>query len=1031
MPIMKAGEGPASRSHFHRSFPNSFHAQTEDVRTQSEDVLAAMNALCRSSALLAETFMGVFQDTPFMELALRLKQVSQDLAARTLNASEHIQEDGIAMVARLIGRGTKEKTDEGVQVLARCFLLMLQTQCHFFRSATDVFAPLGRYEEVEDVLIGERCEDDGIREACSTWIAASQATKSLRTGVSLTPNEQQLLDDAHHPRGHHGDAKVSEVKQKLDIQSSVYKQALSELPRSEHTLTGGFHLQQQCTSLLLHGCCSIAEATELLDSQSNNKLLHHAMPGERSHQPQQQQRLSAEELRAVLQTDLRDVSLQVEGSPCHTSQNQEENFKSKLQAVEKLVKETSKQLGVGVNREQVALALLCEACPSVAENQSRLAAQFIFGRADVVRIKPSNLHGNLQKYAQISSQEGAFTVEVPTVWKLDQTFRTKSAAGLETSLGVVEVVYVRRIELLEGRHPPLPTIKVKLRQVERTSPTTPTPQGSLRSPGDGSLGSPLGKGFRHTMEKLAAKFGLGSAPVPKAASSEFYVSVDAVPDQQAELTNHNSNGSSNSQSKVKEEPHLAQHKGPVSCSTPKREVAKDTVPSVMPRPAMISPTVTITSHPSPTEEQVSWNKNVVGYKGPVKTPKKGFASDAEVQDIVDLLSGVTRPPQTVIGQHLDTFGQSQRSTQNTTPSSSSSSGSNRSAVGGTWPGGGGGGGMDPNPAKFGNFNPTFQEAEAQDRVGEIPLTTHNIVAVSRAWSNPVPCQTGPQQHPVQPLHRHESYGNHDAERDIVSMYDNSSTDEEFAKYIATNFLGKRTKGYAKDLNMVGDQWGYPDSRLNQTWPPPPEGTSDSGAEHLSHSFSGQHDSGSSSDESGENGDTAFSMGLGLTGPNFVASVNRRRHSSGGEEVIHHGRSFDPTGQAAMKYLEVAQMEPKSTKTWPPKVLWQRPVSPNDGATPTPGPYPLPPQEQLLVHPPLTPQWSDPVTLRQPPMWPPTGGSTPVSPAGSMSRLAPMQQPVQQGVPGGSAVGGMGGVQGGAGMARAHPKLDRKYAYSQY
>ena len=76
----------------------------------------AMNALCRSSTLLAETFVTLFQDTPFVELALRVKQASQDLAARTLNASEHIQEDGIAMVTRLIGRDSKEKSDEGIQV---------------------------------------------------------------------------------------------------------------------------------------------------------------------------------------------------------------------------------------------------------------------------------------------------------------------------------------------------------------------------------------------------------------------------------------------------------------------------------------------------------------------------------------------------------------------------------------------------------------------------------------------------------------------------------------------------------------------------------------------------------------------------------------------------------------------------------------------------------------------------------------------------------------------------------------------------
>ena len=64
-----------------------------------------------------------------------------------------------------------------------------------------------------------------------------------------------------------------------------------------------------------------------------------------------------------------------------------------------------------------------------------------------VRVKPLNLQGNLQKYAQISSHEGVFIVEVPSVWTLEPCHRTKSAAGAETSLGAVEVVYVRQIEL--------------------------------------------------------------------------------------------------------------------------------------------------------------------------------------------------------------------------------------------------------------------------------------------------------------------------------------------------------------------------------------------------------------------------------------------------------------------------------------------------------------------------------------------------------------------------------------------------------
>ena len=72
-----------------------------------------------------------------------------------------------------------------------------------------------------------------------------------------------------------------------------------------------------------------------------------------------------------------------------------------------------------------------------------------------VGIKPSNLHGNLQKYAQISSNEGVFIVEVPTVWILDQCQWGKPTAGQETSLGAVEVVYLRKIDLValqEGRY---------------------------------------------------------------------------------------------------------------------------------------------------------------------------------------------------------------------------------------------------------------------------------------------------------------------------------------------------------------------------------------------------------------------------------------------------------------------------------------------------------------------------------------------------------------------------------------------------
>ena len=53
-------------------------------------------------------------------------------------------------------------------------------------------------------------------------------------------------------------------------------------------------------------------------------------------------------------------------------------------AVEVLVKDTFKQLGIAHEQEHLALQLLTETCPAVAEHQSKMAAQLLFGRADVV-----------------------------------------------------------------------------------------------------------------------------------------------------------------------------------------------------------------------------------------------------------------------------------------------------------------------------------------------------------------------------------------------------------------------------------------------------------------------------------------------------------------------------------------------------------------------------------------------------------------------------------------------------------------------
>ncbi|PIK47738.1 hypothetical protein BSL78_15407 [Apostichopus japonicus] len=187
---------------------------------------------------------------------------------------------------------------------------------------------------------------------------------------------------------------------------------------------------------------------------------------------------------------------------------------------------------------------------------------------------------------------------------------------------------------------------------------------------------------------------------------------------------------------------------------------------------------------------------------------------------------------------------------------------------------------------------------------------------------------------------------------------------------------------------------------------------------LNNTWSTAHDSASSSDESSNNGEGMLSMGLGLSGQNLLHSVSRRRHSS--DDACESVKPNKSIMEVNPHYLDVVQMDSKSTKTWPPKVIWQqqRALSPQNPAVGShreaqPAAMMMP-KDTLNVHPPLTPQWSDPVTFRNQPGWSYMTGSTPVSPAGSMTMIPhgympPMSSP-------------------GHPLTRGHPKLDRRPAH---
>ena len=185
---------------------------------------------------------------------------------------------------------------------------------------------------------------------------------------------------------------------------------------------------------------------------------------------------------------------------------------------------------------------------------------------------------------------------------------------------------------------------------------------------------------------------------------------------------------------------------------------------------------------------------------------KGLVTDAEVQDIVDFLSGVRKPP-----THLDPHLKSPQ-IDGITPTSSSSGSSKDSAGSGGW----GPTAEQHSPATLGNYTPGFPDMENFDSSKSIQQGENN--RVPSTWPS-----RAPNQQSVSSLHRDVS-----ANPNIMSGLENCTNDAEYAQYIAANFLGKRPMGHPDDMHQGTNstQWGYPADRLNRSWPT----TQDKGAD---------------------------------------------------------------------------------------------------------------------------------------------------------------------------------------------------------
>nr|XP_006813803.1 PREDICTED: uncharacterized protein KIAA0355-like [Saccoglossus kowalevskii] len=822
-------------------------------------------------------------------------------------------------------------------VLAKCFLSMMQTQIQFYSTAVELMCPLSQYNDIIDI-IHDYEDDPTMKEACHSWLAASQSTGKLRLGGSLTSDEIQLL--LVNQEDLQPEQIVIDIRLKYEASLQRYGYELSRLPSYEHTLVGGFLHYPQCLSLVLKGCCNDNEI-QAIGSQSN-PLTQQIL---RKLYQSQSRTVSQEEWKELVQKEVCYIAMHVDETfkkMCTNKSMNEENFNTKLDTICALVREISEQAALDLPIEEIAL---------VSHRTSQIAVQILYARSNLVSVFKAPGEGDLQQYAQVSADGTTLIIEVPTIWWLIDELIAESGYHPHNKLAVIEATYTVKIDLLdwnEGRCQCLPTIHIKLckNSVDTSNRTfdtmgrpltlPPSITSSYSAQAAGQLQSTSESptsGLRKTFTKLTSKFARKSSPAtsPTSKSGFHTKSVFSVP------TNQNRDSDEVNQS--------------VDCDNVSFSPAGDAnyakVWQRKPMQQIVSignPTVTITTDTSPDEEKLpDWSRESkpgteelqARMSENIQCDITWKASEEQLDDVINLLSGGPAKPQQPleVSKHISPW----KTVDNT---------------------------------QYDNFNPCYNEGETIDRNTESSVS----------WSMDSNGSRGPF-HESQTLPGSHGY------------------DPEFAKYLATNIPGRRShSGYHGNMSDVNTpSWLVPESRLNRSWPIN-ENTTDHNSNNnndpLSMSWTGGQDSGSSSDDSSSNnGENVFNMGLGLTAPDLVASLNRRRHSSGGEH--------DNEDNQHKKYLDV-MMESNTTKTWPPKLVWQR--APSKPPPPTNNQnFRMLSLDHLGLHPSIASQWGDPLPQ----------GSSVWSTADSPSNVPATNPPVSFNSPGQSV--------------RTHPKLDRKFS----
>ncbi|XP_019640160.1 PREDICTED: uncharacterized protein KIAA0355-like isoform X1 [Branchiostoma belcheri] len=994
-----AGGGTEYRSRS-TSMPVTLDMHVAEIQQSVNHFLNTLNSLCGAGTQLAEVFSTVFEETMLWDVTRQLVQIWSDVSLATSSNSTQVKEEVVMALSELALKGEDDASTDGnsslqeqdLQVLGKCLQCMLNLQYQFLTSYGSIMAAVKNSAGNHASLLAAESRQHGdavlqsSREvALHSWQTVKQMLYSLHQCQAVTLpdlSQQNLSEQVRRDAG-----------QKLDQAWLVYKRTLERYAGNEFRLLGGFYGNPQALELVLKGCCS---DDEIRQSATNPHLTDPT---------------------TLIYKELARVDVQI-GSVVYrgtSTGSPGQNIKNKMVAMRQLLQAAAEQHGKGSILGSVVDRLTClvlsQACPSVTHPTSKTAVQLCFGRAGLVSVSCTSLPRGTTG-ARVTVSGTHVVVQVTTAWCLQKDNRVLSKLQRTSDdscrLGVVDAIYTAIIDparLLDGREQMLPTIQVKLRSdmysqdsgpPSATAPTSPTVLADYKMPGEAMhrRGNLEGEGgIKKTFNKLTSKFGRKGSYSPSPSNdatkqSAFYSNSSQPPAAMATSNGNRFSAPIADQSGTNFTfPPRPTDQSAKSMTYPSRTVVvKDPPPPEM-RPgrleqkeerrlSMIEEQSESNTCEEEKKEETAPEENPEGANRGDSVRSPSLATEEEIQEVIDFLSRHHKP------QPLATDG------------SPPGNRSNRKS----W------------TTEAANFLSNLRTSDPSSLPSE--KSSSEDASSQRSNSLPRPADFGRNTWPsrIRPV---SGLGGN-LEQLAGSEF---SSDPEYAHYVASmnNYLQAQQSKVRHRWGGEGmrTQWSSQEGRLNSTWPIPPSSNERYNSLPLilphsrldspplvdqtkaasffdlplsSEALGGNNswcnlDSGSASssdDTSSTNGDV-FSMGLGLTGNDLI-----QKCSEGGEST--------PESEHLQGFLdELAQMEPKSTKTWPPKSPWQRSLPGGFQFSEQPPPVdghvtaiqqwsdPLPQGSAPEVHPSVTAQWSDPIPMASTSPWSTAGDNSPSTP----------------------------------------------------